>query len=52
MPKRPVTMGRNTHISNGPIFNADGTLASALLDHVETVLIEGKSYRGQAHGEA
>jgi len=38
------------------IFNGDATLTSALLDrlldHVETVLIEGKSYRGQAHAEA
>jgi DNA replication protein DnaC len=38
------------------IFNDDATLTSALLDrlldHVETVLIEGKSYRGQAHAEA
>ena len=37
------------------IFNNDATLTSALLDrlldHVETVLIEGKSYRGQAHAE-
>ncbi len=35
------------------IFNNDATLTSALLDHlldhVETVLIEGKSYRAQAH---
>ena len=38
------------------IFNNDATLTSALLDrlldHVETVVIEGKSYRGQAHAEA
>jgi len=38
------------------IFNGDATLTSALLDrlldHVETVLIEGKSYRGQDHAEA
>ena len=38
------------------IFTGDATLTSALLDrlldHVETVLIEGKSYRGQAHAEA
>lgn len=38
------------------IFNGDATLTSALLDrlldHVETVLIEGKSYRGQANAEA
>ena len=38
------------------IFNGDATLTSALLDrlldHVETVVIEGKSYRGQAHAEA
>jgi DNA replication protein DnaC len=38
------------------IFNGDATLTSALLDrlldHVETVLIEGKSYRGQAHTDA
>ena len=27
-------------------------LLDRLLDHVETVLIEGKSYRGQAHAEA
>jgi len=37
------------------IFNNDATLTSALLDrllhHVETVLIEGKSYRAQAHTE-
>ena len=37
------------------IFNGDATLTSALLDrlldHVETVLIEGKSYRGQDHAE-
>jgi hypothetical protein len=37
------------------LFNGDATLTSALLDrlldHVETVLIEGKSYRGQAHTE-
>ena len=37
------------------IFNNDATLTSALLDrlldHVETVLIEGKSYRGQAHAQ-
>jgi DNA replication protein DnaC len=35
------------------IFNNDATLTSALLDrlldHVETVVIEGKSYRGQSH---
>ena len=38
------------------IFNNDATLTSAPLDrpldHVETVLIEGKSYRGQDHAEA
>ena len=38
------------------IFNGDATLTSALLDrlldHVETVLIEGKSFRGQDHAEA
>ncbi len=38
------------------IFNNDATLTSALLDrlldHVETVVIEGKSYRGQAHVES
>ena len=38
------------------LFNGDATLTSALLDrlldHVETVLIEGKSYRGQDHAEA
>jgi DNA replication protein DnaC len=38
------------------IFNGDATLTSALLDcsldRVETVLIKGKSYRGQAHAEA
>lgn len=38
------------------IFNGDATLTSALLDrlldHVETILIEGKSYRGQTHDEA
>ena len=38
------------------IFNGDATLTSALLDrlldHVETVLIQGKSYRGQDHAEA
>ena len=38
------------------IFNDDATLTSALLDpllnHVETVLIEGKSYPGQDHAEA
>ena len=38
------------------IFNNDSTLTSALLDrllhHVETVIIEGKSYRGQAHAES
>ena len=38
------------------IFNNDATLTSALLDrlldHVETVVIEGKSYRGQAHADA
>ena len=37
------------------IFNNDATLASALLDrlldHVKTVVIEGKSYRGQSHAE-
>ena len=37
------------------IFNNDATLTSALLDrlldHVETVVIEGKSYRGQSHAE-
>jgi DNA replication protein DnaC len=37
------------------IFNNDATLTSALLDrlldHVETVVIEGKSYRGQSHTE-
>jgi DNA replication protein DnaC len=37
------------------IFNGDATLTSALLDrlldHVETVLIEVKSYRGQANTE-
>ena len=30
----------------------DPALLDRLLDHVETVLIEGKSYRGQAHTEA
>ena len=38
------------------IFNNDATLTSALLDrlldHVETVLIEGKSYCGQARADA
>ena len=38
------------------IFNGDATLTSALLDrlldHVETVVIEGKGYRGQTHAEA
>ena len=38
------------------IFDKDAVLTSALLDrllhHAETVLIEGKSYRGQAHAEA
>ena len=37
------------------LFNNDATLTSALLDrlldHVETVVIEGKSYRGQSHTE-
>jgi DNA replication protein DnaC len=37
------------------IFNGDATLTSALLDrlldHVETVVIEGKSYRGQSNAE-
>ena len=37
------------------ILNNDATLTSALLDrlldHVETVVIEGKSYRGQSHAE-
>lgn len=37
------------------VFNNDATLTSALLDrlldHVETVVIEGKSYRGQSHAE-
>lgn len=37
------------------IFDNDATLTSALLDRlldrVETVVIEGKSYRGQAHTE-
>ena len=33
------------------IFNGDATLTSALLDHVETVLIEGKSYRSQDQAE-
>ena len=37
------------------IFDNDATLTSALLDrlldHVETVVIEGKSYRGQSHAE-
>jgi len=37
------------------IFNNDATLTSALLDrlldHVETAVIEGKSYRGQSHAE-
>jgi hypothetical protein len=27
-------------------------LLDRLLDHVETVVIEGKSYRGQSHAEA
>ena len=38
------------------IFNTDATLTSALLDrllhHAETVLIEGKSYRADAHAKA
>ena len=37
------------------IFNNDATLTSALLDrllhHAETVLIEGKSYRADAHAQ-
>ena len=37
------------------IFDGDATLTPALLDrllhHVETILIEGKSYRGQDHAE-
>ena len=64
MPKSPVTLFRNTQLLTtnriykqwASIFNGDATLTSALLDrlldHVETVVIEGKSYRGQAHAEA
>jgi DNA replication protein DnaC len=37
------------------IFNSDATLTSALLDrlldHVETAVIECRSYRGQSHAE-
>ena len=37
------------------IFDNDATLTSALLDrlldHVETIVIEGKSYCGQSHAE-
>ena len=42
-------------VQGGPSTNDDATLTSALLDrlldHVETVLIEGKSYRSQDHAE-
>lgn len=37
-------------------FNNDATLTSALLnrllDHVDSVVIEGKSYRGQANAQS